>query len=232
MSGGVLSREDFERSRAEWLTNVGARVKAVGLSKGIEWEWFNWGQRHAILGTCSCTCAMVVAMATTHDDSVRIRLATTHDAAQIARLAAQLVRLHHSLDPERFFLVERIEDGYEWFLAKEIARKDAVVFIAEMAIDPGADAKIVGYAWGRLEPRDWMALLDACGRLHEVFVDVSARRLGIGKRLIEETLQWLEAQGAPRIVLTSAWKNEGAHQFFESLGFRRTMVEMTRERDA
>jgi GNAT superfamily N-acetyltransferase len=89
----------------------------------------------------------------------------------------------------------------------------------------------VGYAWGRLEPRDWMALLDACGRLHEVFVDSSARRLGVGKRLIEETMQWLEAHGAPRIVLTSAWKNEGAHQFFESLGFRRTMVEMTRERE-
>lgn len=170
-------------------------------------------------------------MTSTPHDSVHIRPATAHDAPQIARLAAQLVRLHHSLDPARFFLVEPIEDGYEWFLAKEIARKDSIVFVAEMAMDEGADSKIVGYAWGRLEPRDWMALLDACGRLHEVFVDSSVRRLGIGKRLIEQTLQWLEAHGAPRIVLTSAWKNEGAHQFFESLGFRRTMVEMTRERE-
>lgn len=173
---------------------------------------------------------MVVAMTSTQQDSFQIRPAMTGDVPEIARLAAKLVRLHHSLDPTRFFLTERIEEGYEWFLGKEIARKDAIVFVAEVATENDAHKEIVGYAWGRLEPRDWMALLDACGRLHEIFVDPSVRRIGVGKRLIEETMQWLEAQGAPRIVLDSAWKNDNAHQFFESIGFRRTMVEMTRER--
>jgi hypothetical protein len=32
-------------------------------------------------------------------------------------------------------------------------------------------------------------------------------------------------------VLLSAWQNPDAHAFFESLGFRRTMVEMTAELD-
>lgn len=173
--------------------------------------------------------ATILPMTQMQPDSLQIRPATKQDLPQIARLAAQLVRLHHSLDPARFLLVEPIEDGYEWFLAKEIARKDSVVFVAEMEVDADATRAVVGYAWGRLESRDWMALLDACGRLHEVFVDTSVRRHGVGKRLIEETLQWLKAQGAPRIVLTSAWHNQGAHQFFESIGFRRTMVEMTCE---
>lgn len=169
-------------------------------------------------------------MNSTPSDSVRIRLATPEDVPGIARLAAQLVRLHHSLDGERFFLVERIEEGYEWFLGKEIGRKDAVIFVGVRATGEGEE--IVGYAWGRLEPRDWMALLDECGRLHEIYVDSSVRRLGIGKQLIQETLKWLEAHGAPRIVLDSAWKNDDAHQFFESVGFRRTMVEMTRNRES
>jgi ribosomal protein S18 acetylase RimI-like enzyme len=176
------------------------------------------------------SCATVPAMAEVHHESVQIRPATTRDLAQVAHLAGQLVRLHHSLDPTRFFLVERAEEGYEWFLGKELGRKESIIYVAERATDERANNDIVGYAWGRLEPRDWMELLDECGRLHEIFVDSSARRLGVGSRLVQETLRWLEAHGAPRIVLTSAWKNEQAHQFFESLGFRRTMVEMTRDR--
>jgi hypothetical protein len=32
-------------------------------------------------------------------------------------------------------------------------------------------------------------------------------------------------------VLLSAWQNADAHAFFEALGFRRTMLEMTAELD-
>lgn len=167
-------------------------------------------------------------MSAAENDSVHIRHATKQDLPQVAALAAQLVRLHHSLDSARFFLTDGIEQGYEWFLGTELDRKESVIFVAEHATDAGAE--IIGYAWGRLEPRDWMELRDECGRLHEIFVNPAIRRGGIGRRLLVETLQWLEQQGAPRIILTSAWQNDGAHQFFESLGFRRTMVEMTRER--
>jgi hypothetical protein len=34
------------------------------------------------------------------------------------------------------------------------------------------------------------------------------------------------------VVLHTAWLNETAQTFFASLGFRKTMVEMTRERGA
>lgn len=165
-----------------------------------------------------------------NDVAVLIRPAQKDDLPQVARLAAELVRLHYSLDAARFILSPGLEEGYEWFLGKELARKESIIFVAER---PGADGErneILGYAWGRLEPRDWMELRDACGRLHEIYIDPAARRLGLGKRLMQETLQWLEAQGAPRIILTSAYKNHDAHTFFESLGFRHTMVEMTRER--
>jgi ribosomal protein S18 acetylase RimI-like enzyme len=35
--------------------------------------------------------------------------------------------------------------------------------------------------------------------------------------------------GAPRVVLMTAAKNDAAQRFFESMGFRRTMIEMTLE---
>ena len=39
----------------------------------------------------------------------------------------------------------------------------------------------------------------------------------------------LASRGAPRVVLSTAFRNEAAQRLFERMGFRRTMVEMTRE---
>jgi ribosomal protein S18 acetylase RimI-like enzyme len=47
--------------------------------------------------------------------------------------------------------------------------------------------------------------------------------------LLDAMIEALAARGVPRVVLSTAEKNEGAQRLFEGVGFRRTMVEMTRE---
>jgi ribosomal protein S18 acetylase RimI-like enzyme len=47
--------------------------------------------------------------------------------------------------------------------------------------------------------------------------------------LLDAALTWLRERGAPRVVLSTAAQNETAQRLFEKLGFRRTMIEMTRE---
>jgi GNAT superfamily N-acetyltransferase len=88
---------------------------------------------------------------------------------------------------------------------------------------------VLGYAYATLEGRDWNDLRDACGKLNDLFVHPAARRLGIGRALVTEALAALGRAGAPRAVLLTAWRNAEAHPFFEALGFRRTMLEMTCE---
>jgi ribosomal protein S18 acetylase RimI-like enzyme len=154
-----------------------------------------------------------------------VRPARADDLPAVSRLAAELVRLHHRLDPPRFLLVEPIEKGYQWFFTREIARDGAVILIAE----DDADGKLLGYAYGTLEDRNWNDLLDACGKLNDLYVDTSARRHGAGRALVNAMFAALKAKGAPRVVLLSAWRNPEAHAFFEALGFRRTMLEMTAE---
>ena len=90
---------------------------------------------------------------------------------------------------------------------------------------------IVGYAYGRLEGADWNLLLAEHGALHDVWVEPEARRAGVARRLVTDTCARLTRLGAPRVLLHSAWQNIEAHALFERLGFRRTMVEMTREAD-
>ena len=91
------------------------------------------------------------------------------------------------------------------------------------------EGSIVGYAYARLEPRDWNALLEACGALHDIYVNESARRQGVARRLVQAVRDSLRAKGAPRLVLHTASKNKMAREFFAALGFRETMIELTAE---
>ncbi len=154
---------------------------------------------------------------------MRVRPARPSDLPRVSELAAELVRQHHRLDPQRFLLVEPIAEGYSRFFTGELRRKGALILVAE-------DADVIaGYAYATLEPRNWNDLLDAAGKLNDLFVDPATRRRGVGRALVRAVFDTLIARGAPRVVLMSAWRNPDAHAFFEALGFRRTMLEMTAE---
>jgi ribosomal protein S18 acetylase RimI-like enzyme len=157
-------------------------------------------------------------------EPAEIRDARPDDLPALARLGAKLARLHHALDAARFFLPdEPIEPGYAWWLGKERASRRAVVLAAEQR------GRIVGYAYGRLEPRDWNTLRDACGVGVDLWVEPRARRGGLGTRLVEALAARLAERGAPTVVLHVAARNARARAVFAGLGFRETIVEMARE---
>jgi ribosomal protein S18 acetylase RimI-like enzyme len=75
-----------------------------------------------------------------------------------------------------------------------------------------------------------MSLRGPAGILYDIVVDPAHRGQGIGRLLLDAALAALEARGAPRVLLSTAQGNEAAQRLFEHAGFRRTMIEMTRER--
>jgi GNAT superfamily N-acetyltransferase len=156
-------------------------------------------------------------------DGMLVRPARSEDLPDISRLAADLVRMHHRLDPDRFMLIEPVEDGYQWFFSGELKRERARILVAEEA------GRTCGYAYATVEARNWNDLLDACGKLNDLYVAADSRPRDPAPALVEATFAWFRARRAPRVVLLSAWQNPEAHAFFEALGFRRTMLEMTAE---
>jgi len=152
-----------------------------------------------------------------------VRAATDADTPVLGRMGTALARRHHAWDPLRFMLPDDIERGYRSWLGRELATSDAVVLVAEQ------DGVVVGYAYGRLEERNWNRLLEACGALHDLWVDEPARRSGAGRALAATMIERLGALGAPRIVLETSTQNAAAQRLFTSLGWRPTMLEMTRE---
>jgi ribosomal protein S18 acetylase RimI-like enzyme len=158
------------------------------------------------------------------DESCLVRKALAADLPAAARLAGELVRMHHEQDPARFFLPERVERGYAWWFERELAREGAVILVSERA------GSITGYAYGTLEERDWNLLLDEHGAIHDIYVAADERRRGTGRLLLDAIVTELEARGAKRIVLSTMVDNERAQRVFRQAGFRPTMLEMTRER--
>lgn len=158
---------------------------------------------------------------------VEIRDATAADLPGCARLGAILSRLHHRLDPARFFTVPDLEAGYAWWLAKERRNPKAVVLAAVRR--RGGEEAVVGYAYGRIEPRDWNSLRETCGLGIDVIVEPRRRGGGLGTRLVEALAAALAARGAPRLVIEVAARNPKAQRAFAGMGFRPTMLEMARE---
>lgn len=160
-------------------------------------------------------------------DEVIIRPAEERDLPALGRLGALLVRAHHGFDSARFMAPgPGVEEGYAWFLGTQLAEPEVVIYVAERA------GEVVGYVYAGVEPQSWKELRERAGFLHDVVVAEPLRGRGIAGRLIEAAARWLEAQGVPRVMLWTAERNGPAQRLFERLGFRRTMIEMTRERSS
>jgi ribosomal protein S18 acetylase RimI-like enzyme len=156
--------------------------------------------------------------------TISVRPAAPGDLQTIGRLGALLVRLHHEFDPQRFIeAMPQTEHGYASYLGGQLAEKNVVLLVAER------DGDVLAYSYAGVEGYDYMSLRGPAGVLYDIVVDPAHRGHGVGRLLLDATLAALEARGAPRVVLSTAEKNEAAQRLFARAGFRPTMIEMTRE---
>ena len=156
--------------------------------------------------------------------AIRIRPATPSDVPAIGRLGALLVRTHYDFDPQRFMAATpQTEERYGSFLGTQLDDPNIIILVAD------EDRGVVGYTYAGVEGNDYMALRGPAGVVYDIIVDPVHRRQGIGRMLLKATIEALKAKGSPRVVLSTAERNVSAQHLFDSTGFRRTMIEMTRE---
>ena len=155
---------------------------------------------------------------------ISVRRARKTDAAKLGQLGTLLVREHYEFDPKRFLPVSpQTEQRYGAFLVSQIDEPDAILLVAER------DGQVLGYTYASVEGYDYMSLRGPAGVLNDIVVDPPQRGRGLGRMLLEATVEELKARGVPRVVLSTAEQNAEAQHLFARAGFRRTMIEMTRE---
>jgi ribosomal protein S18 acetylase RimI-like enzyme len=188
------------------------------------WQWRAHAILTAALGAVSFHPLPAAKHILSSSMAITIRPATPKDLSTLGRLGALLVRTHHDFDPKRFMAAtQQTESGYASFLGTQLDAPNVVVLVAEQ------DGDVVGYTYAGVEGRDYMSLRGPAGVLYDIVVDPERRRNGVGRTLLQATLQALKSHGAPQVVLSTAVHNEAAQRLFESAGFRRTMIEMTAE---
>ena len=158
------------------------------------------------------------------DASVHVRRAARADLPALGRLGAHLMRVHYEFDRRRFVApTGNPAAGYAHFLGTQIDADDAVVFVAER------NGAAVGYVYAGIEPFSWKELRDTAGFVHDVVVDPDARHAGAASALMEAAAAWVRSKNVANVMLGTAAKNTAAQRLFQRLGFRATMIEMTRD---
>jgi ribosomal protein S18 acetylase RimI-like enzyme len=153
-----------------------------------------------------------------------IRLAVSSDMESVGRLGAMLVKAHHDFDQKRFIPpTEGTPAGYASFLRSQLSNEKVIILVAEI------DGAVAGYSYAGIEGTDWMSLRGPAGVIYDILVDPEYRRQGVGMQLLEATIEVLKSRNTRQIVLSTADRNEEAQRLFERAGFRRTMIEMTKD---
>jgi ribosomal protein S18 acetylase RimI-like enzyme len=161
---------------------------------------------------------------TPNKSGITTRPASPGDLPVLGRLGALLVRTHHEFDPRRFVAATpRTEHGYASFLGTQLDEENVIILVAER------DGDVMGYTYAGIEGYDYMSLRGPAGVLYDIVVDPAHRERGVGRTLLDATLATLADRGAPRVVLSTAEQYLAAQRLFARAGFRRTMIEMTRE---
>jgi len=98
------------------------------------------------------------------------------------------------------------------FLAERMRRDESVIFVAI------ADDVMLGFT--QLYPSFSSVSVKRLWILNDLFVSPTARRGGVGRRLLERAREWAVETGAKGLTLTTALTNSAARSLYESCGWR------------
>ena len=104
----------------------------------------------------------------------------------------------------------RARECWMRYIHGDMTADDAAVF---KAVTP--DGEIIGFTVAEIQEDG----AEPFGMVCDVLVREECRGEGVGGRLLENAVAWLQAQGVKGIYLESGKNNHAAHRFFEKRGF-------------
>jgi ribosomal protein S18 acetylase RimI-like enzyme len=156
--------------------------------------------------------------------TVTVRAARVDDVPDLVRMHRILLADHALMCPEDFRTGQDPTDVAKFFNLI-VQTNPELLMIAEQ----GRSA--VGYALIDLIARPASVLCDAARilYLHQIIVDPTWQRNGVGAALIGCVITAATVLQATTIMLDSVWSNHGSHHFFREQGFHSSSVIFRRE---
>jgi ribosomal protein S18 acetylase RimI-like enzyme len=139
---------------------------------------------------------------------ISTRLATLNDLPNIAQLFDAYRQFYDQ--PANLALATQ-------FIGERIRRSESVILLAE-----NAQQEALGFC--QLYPTFCSVEAKPIFALYDLFVQPSARQLGVGKLLLQATEQHAKQSGFARMDLTTAKTNYSAQSLYEATGWVRDEV--------
>lgn len=138
----------------------------------------------------------------------KTRRASIKDLEKIAPLF-DAYRQFYKQEPNLVFANE--------FISARLKNNESIIFIAE-------DASQNALGFCQIYPSFCSVIGAPIYVLYDLFVSPNARKLGLGKMLLEQAREHAQANGIPRMDLTTAKTNLNAQSLYESLGWVRDEI--------
>jgi len=151
-----------------------------------------------------------------------IRPATVRDLSEIVDVWGELA-LHHAQLDRAFAPSRRWREEYRQFVGGLIGRDDALAVVATRG------DTLIGFAVGRVSLLPGFFEHRRRGYVHDVVTRDAYRRRGVGRRLVNSLLEWMNESGVTMVELTVAVNNPEAVAFWSHLGFAAYMQHFKRD---
>lgn len=118
----------------------------------------------------------------------------------------------------QFYKQAHDPEGARRFLAEHFENETSVIFLAFRA-SAGGGRRACGFT--QLYPSFSSVSLKPLWILNDLFVASDARRLGVGRALLERAREFAASTGARGLTLKTAVDNYSAQSLYESAGWKR-----------
>jgi ribosomal protein S18 acetylase RimI-like enzyme len=163
---------------------------------------------------------------------MQIRPATPADVPAVLPMVAKLCALHEDWDAAKYGFVPNPAERYERWLVEQAMSDDSVFLVAER--EPSTNQQpgtLAAFLVGTIETDIPIYRLREFGFIHDLWVEPSDRKAGLGRQLTERALQIFAQKGVKQVRLDTAIPNETARLLFQSCGFRPSTIELLIELD-
>src|SRR3989344_6882966 len=153
--------------------------------------------------------------------NIKIKKATSKDIIGIIEMIKQICNYHCNFDKYYKPFAEYNNLGKE--VSGSLKDKNTIVLLAKL------DKKIIGYCVGGVENAPSYASKTKIGYIYTVIISDEHRRKGLGKKMLDELMEWFEGKKIKNIELDVDARNKLGVDFWKNNNFFTYRLKMRRD---
>ncbi len=161
---------------------------------------------------------------------MQIRAATPADVAAVLPMVAKICALHEAWDAAKYSFLPNPAQRYERWLMQQAVSDRSVFLVGDReSSDADHPQALTAFLVATIETEIPIYRLKEYGFIHDLWVEPEYRQMGLGRQLVERTMQTFATKGIQQIRLDTAIANDAAKRLFQSCGFRPSTIEWLTE---